>query len=263
MRDRLAHGFIGVEAFLPCGIRSLRQCEVHLDQVLRVESQRLVRQLEECFGGRAGPGQQQNSERHLSGDQHAMHLPSVRASRVPRVAGLNELAQLRPGKLPRRRDAEQNTGEQGHRGAEEQDHGIHMDCGLVGKRVQRQPGGNRIHAAVCGEYAQSRSGHGKQNRFGEQLPDQPRPRGADGNAHREFMLPRRSSGKEQDRNIRAANHQQRHHRSEQEHERSRKTPEDFFVQRYDRDAPLHWKIRGIALRETVGEDLQLRRRGRV
>src|SRR5712692_5057294 len=101
---------------------------------------------------------------------------------------------LRPRTLPRRRDSKENSREQCHRGAEHQHQGVYMDGRFVGKGIERQEGGERIHTLICGDNPQPRAGHREHHRFRQQLADQAAAPGAHRNAHREFMLPRRSAG---------------------------------------------------------------------
>ena len=62
---------------------------------------------------------------------------------------------------------------------------------------------------------------GKQQAFGEQLPDEPRPSGPESHADRDFPLPRRSSRQQQVRDIGAGDEQ--HHADHNHQDQQRQT----------------------------------------
>ena len=87
--------------------------------MVRVEAERRVHLRYKRFHRSAGSREQQESQCHLSGDQKAVRVSAARAARELCAAGLNERAKLRTRKLIRRRNAKENAGEQGNRGAED------------------------------------------------------------------------------------------------------------------------------------------------
>ena len=154
------------------------------------------------------------------------------------------------------RHAEEDAGEQRDAGAEDQDGRVDVDRGFVREGIHREHGGDGVDTFVGGENAERRAGDGKQDRLGEQLADQAAAAGADRNADGEFVLAGGASSEQQDRDVGAADDQQRDDRAEQQNERTGKFAEDFFVQRDDLGAAL-LRVVLVELGEIVGQDLEL------
>ncbi len=66
---------------------------------------------DEGFHRRTGSRHQKKRQRHLSGNQEAMGVAAASAAGVLGAAGLNQVAELRARKLPRRRNSEEYSRE--------------------------------------------------------------------------------------------------------------------------------------------------------
>src|ERR1700721_2478672 len=118
--------------------------------MLRVKAERRVPLRYERFHGSAGARKQQESQRDLACDQETVRVAAARAASELCAACLNESAKLRTRELICRRNAKENSGEQGNRGAEDQNHAVNMNRGLVRERIVRQHCGESFDSPISG-----------------------------------------------------------------------------------------------------------------
>ncbi len=138
-----------------------------------------------------------------------------------------------------------------------------MNRCLMRKRIIGQHGGKGFHTPVGGQDAERRARHGQQNRLRQKLADQAPASCADGSADGKLVLPRRSSCKQQDRDVGAADHQEDKDGSEEEDNRPRKAAQHLFIQRDNLGAHVLRIALRIFFRKTIHQDLHLSLRGGI
>ncbi len=101
------------------------------------------------------------------------------------------------------------------------------------RQILRRKRNQSRHAPVGAQYAEAAADQRKQQRFGEELTDQPAARGAERVANGQLTLPCRGLRQQQVRDVRARDQQQKTDRAEQDQQRSASLPGDRFLQRHD------------------------------
>src|SRR5580765_2589097 len=138
-----------------------------------------------------------------------------------------------------------------------------MNCCFVRERIVREHGGKSFYTPVGRQNAERRACHGQQNRLRQKLADQAPASCADGSADGKLVLARRSSRKQQNRDVGAADHQEDKDGSEEEDNRSRKASQHLFIQRDNLGAHVLRIALRIFFRKTIHQDLHLSLRGGI
>ena len=116
---------------------------------------------------------------------------------------------------------------------EDKDRQIDLNRRLMRERQLRQVGSDDANRLVREQNAEPGAGKRQQQRFSQQLANDPYPAGADRGSHREFVLSGGGSREKQNRDVGAADQQQQGNRTEQQVERSAKIVHKLFVETDD------------------------------
>ncbi len=171
-----------------------RQAEGH--RVLRREARVHAHHRREAADEEARTGQQDHRERHFGHDEGRPHPMTPRGG----AAAAGALAQARgdaaAGRLERGQQPERDARQQRDRDRVGDDQTVETDLaeqrdvrGLGRHEGARRPGGE--------DEADTRAREPQHERLGQQLPEEPGARGAEGGAQRELLLARRGAREEQ------------------------------------------------------------------
>jgi hypothetical protein len=174
-------------------------------------------------------------------------LPMTRRDGVSGAAPVARSGRRPQGASAQRgRETEQDTSGQRHAHREQQHAEIELRLNLdVRRHARHAPRGHDPHQRISpevGEHnAEQAAGRGEQQRFGQQLPHQAEPAGAERDAHRHLALPRRAARQQQRRHAGTGQQQQQ---ADDRHQRQQRP-------RVDEREPRHARGR----RDGVDRDL--------
>ena len=216
-----------------CRIPRNRKAHAKRDQARAIESRIDPREVGDGAQQQSRADDQRDSQGDLADDQAAAQRMTSSGGalaaffeRGPRALG---------PQVEKRRDAEDDAGQQGHAEGEREDRPVDRDVARAGEAV----GKCRDECADAGDRdaeTEGAAGDGQQASFGDRLAQQPSPRGADGGADCELLAARFGARQQQRRKVRARDQKNQHDRSLEDPERRRRRADHVSLQRVDAQA---------------------------
>ena len=213
----------------------------------------------EALHQQAGAGQERQRQCDLRDHQHATQALAPAVARAAAPAFLEHAVQIDRRGVHRRRQPEQQSGQQRYDQREHHDRRIDPDLIRPGEiaRVER---GHRPDAPEGQPQAQHAAGEREQQALGQELAHESLPAGSQRGAHRDLLRPRGRAGEQQVGDVGAGDQQHEPHRT-QEHQQGRPDRSGRAVaQRCGEQAPIRGVGIGVLGLELLGQGADLRRR---
>ena len=219
---------------LDARILAWRQTHHGGEHVRRLEAGVHGREPGEAPHQQARPRQQHDGERHLGHGQRGPCPLQRRATARTAAAFLQRGHQLRASRLQRRRETEEQSGEQRHAQREQQHRRVHVsvrDARRAPLQRHQEP-----HARHGDPHAQRAPGERQHHALRQNLPHDVPARRAERRAQRELPLPRRGARQHEARHVGARDQQHQRHGGHQDLERRLDEPHHPVHQRRARRA---------------------------
>jgi hypothetical protein len=161
-----------------------------------------ARELDEAANEEAGAGQQHDRQRHLRDDERSAQTLRAASGGAAVAALAQRIRDPAACRLQRRQNAEGEAGQERRGQREERDRAVEAHvlearnvCRLRGDQGSSSPERDRESGRAAGE--------AEDERFGEELTEQPSAAGAERDPHREFGAARRRAREQQVGHVRA------------------------------------------------------------
>ena len=200
--------------------------------------------------------EQDQRDRNFGGHQHVAGPPGAPGTGTARSSFGQRVGQAAARELDGGHEPERDSDGERHRDREQEHPQIH------GRAETRDLGGRQPQERSGCPFRQDQPGNrarGREDeRFGQQLPDDPRPIGANRAPERQIASSRRAAAEEQARHVGAGDSQNERHRPGKHQQRALERPGELLTHRYESAASR--VVLGMLAREAIANRGDLRAR---
>ena len=212
------------------GVAGTRHGQPQRQHALGIEARCDIQQTREAAQEQAGADRQDHRETEFGDHQQAPQ--AIAAAGRAAAAVFQAGVQIQTGKAQCGRQSEEYCREDGEPEGEGQRASIHGDLVQAGHAL-RSEHVNPPDAPHGKEYAERTSRKPQYQAFGEQLPDDAGPSGAERGSHRHLLTPRQGSSQEKVRDIGAGDSEHEGNSADQNQQRPPGIAHYLLAQRYD------------------------------